>query len=305
MIRVDRRIGHSLSLATAMALAAIGAGPLSQAQEIEIVEDDAVVVQQPQRGFVFNDAQFDVWVFGNMGGNGNAGVARNRLDSLLALHVEDIERSCGLTAVQKKKLLVAGRGDIKRFFDLVEQTRKKFDKLKNDQNQLGMIWQEIQPLQATFNSGLFNDESIFTKAIKATLSHDQATQYQEVQRERTLYRYRARVDLALELLNNSVGFSAEQRERVLKLLVEETRPPKRLGQNDYYAVLYQMSKVPEPRLKAIFDDVQWRFVSRQLAQAKGLEMWLKQNGFVPDDAPEASAKENPVAKQAKAQARPR
>src|SRR6516162_8429072 len=108
MIRVDRRIGHSLSLATAMALAAIGAGPLSQAQEIEIVEDDAVVVQQPQRGFVFNDAQFDVWVFGNMGGNGNAGVARNRLDSLLALHVEDIERSCGLTAVQKKKLLVAG-----------------------------------------------------------------------------------------------------------------------------------------------------------------------------------------------------
>jgi hypothetical protein len=296
MIRIDHCIGRLLT--AAMVLTVVGAGQPSPAQDIEIVEDDAAVVQQPQRGFIWNDAQFDVWVFGNMGGNGNAGVARNRLDALLTLHVEDVERSCGLTAVQRKKLLVAGRGDIKRFFDRVEEARKKFDKIKHDQNQIGMIWQEIQPLQATFNAGLFNDESIFTKALKATLSQDQVAQYQEVQRERTLYRYRARVDLALELLNNSVGFSAEQRERVLKVLVEETRPPKRLGQNDYYAVLYQLSKVPEAKLKAIFDDVQWRFLERQLMQAKGLEMWLKQNGFVPDEGPAPTPAHRPPARRA-------
>ena len=63
---------------------------------------------------------------------------------LLSLNVEDLERTCGLTPVQKKKLLLAGRGDIKRFFDRVEDIRKKFDKVKNDQNQFGLMWQDIQ-----------------------------------------------------------------------------------------------------------------------------------------------------------------
>src|SRR5207248_5630599 len=128
-------------------------------------------------------------------GQGNAGVARNRLDSLLTLHVDDLERTCGLTPVQKKKLLLAGRGDIKRFFDRVEELRKKFDKVKNDQNAFAQIWQEIQPLQATFNAGLFGEESIFAKALKTTLSPEQTARHEQVVRDRLLYRYCARVDL--------------------------------------------------------------------------------------------------------------
>ena len=99
----------------------------------------------------------------------NAGVARNKLDSFLSLNVEDLERTCGLTPVQKKKLLLAGRGDIKRFFDRVEDLRKKFDKVKNDQNQFGLMWQDIQALQAAFQAGVFGEESIFAKARQVDL----------------------------------------------------------------------------------------------------------------------------------------
>ena len=109
-----------------------------------------------RNAFVLNDAQFDQWVFGNMG-VANAAAARNQLDSLLTLHVEDLERTCGLTPVQKKKLLLAGRGDIKRFFDRVEE-RKKFTKNRNDQNQFQQIWQEIQPLRNSFNAGFFGED---------------------------------------------------------------------------------------------------------------------------------------------------
>jgi hypothetical protein len=218
-------------------------------------------------------------------GLANAAAARNRLDSLLTLNVDDLERTCGLTPVQKKKLLVAGRGDIKRFFDRIEEVRKRFTKNQNDQNQFAQLWQEVQPLRNAYHAGFFGEESIYAKALKATLTPEQVGKHEAVVRDRTLYRYWARVDLAMELLNNEVGFTDDQRRQVVKLLHEETKPPRRLGENDYYVVLYQLSKIPEAKIKPVFEDIQWRFLKRQLDQGRGMEMFLKQNGFVAADEP--------------------
>jgi hypothetical protein len=271
-----RSLGRLLTAATFLAI--LGMGQAARAQQDE--EEEAVPAPPVNGVFMINNAQFDQWVFGNVGAT-NAGVARNKLDALLALNVDDLERNCGLTPVQKKKLLLAGRGDIKRFFDRVEDIRKKFDKVKNDQNQFGLMWQDIQTLQTAFQAGVFDEESIYAKAVKATLSAEQVVKQEKVARDRLLYRYWARVDLAMELLNNSVGFTDEQRQRLVKVLAEGTRPPRRLGQNDYYAVLYLLATLPEAKVKPIFDDVQYRSLRRQLDQARGLEAWLKQNGFVP------------------------
>jgi hypothetical protein len=276
MTWLSRLVGRLI--AAAVVLAIVGAGPGVRAQDEE--EEEAAPAPAPARFDAFNGFNFDQWVFGNLGA-GNAGMVRNKLDARLELQVDDIERSCGLTPIQKKKLLVAGRGDIKRFFDRLEELRRKFDKLRNQQNALGMIWQDVQPLQAGVNAGLFGDDSIFAKALRTTLTPEQVAHHENAARDRLLFRYWAKVDLALEILNNSVGLTVEQRDRLLKLLTEETRPPKRLGQNDYYAVLYQIAMIPEAKLKPIFDDLQWRLLNQQLAQARGLGMWLKQNGFIP------------------------
>jgi hypothetical protein len=281
-----RSIGRLLTAAALLAIAA--AGPSARAQDEE--EAPAPAVVNRMNGFVMNDFQFDQWVFGNMG-MANANAARNRLDSLLTLNVEDLERTCGLTPVQKKKLLLAGRGDIKRFFDRIEEVKKKFAPQKNDhfQNQIQQIWQEIQPLQTAYNSGLFGVDSIYAKAIRATLTPEQAGKHEDVVRDRTLYRYWARVDLAMELLNNEVGFTDDQRRQLVKLLREETKPPRKLGQQDYYVVLYQLSRIPEARIRPVFEDVQWRFLKRQIDQGRGMEMILKQSGFVPGDTKSAYA----------------
>src|SRR5262249_59240042 len=90
------------------------------------------------------------------------------------------------------------------------------------------------------------------------LAHEQLGKHEAVVRDRTLYRYWARVDLAMELLNNEVGFTDDQRRQLVKLLQDETKPPRRLGENDYYVVLYQLSKIPEARIKPVFQDVQGR-----------------------------------------------
>src|SRR5690348_1383421 len=134
MTHWHRLIGPLLAAATILAI--VGGGPCARAQD-DGEEDEEAPNPAPavrMHAFVMNDQQFDQWVFGNMG-LGSAGSARNRLDSLLTLNVDDLDRTCGLTPVQKKKLLLAGRGDIKRFFDRVEEIRKRFTKGQNDQNQ--------------------------------------------------------------------------------------------------------------------------------------------------------------------------
>jgi hypothetical protein len=269
-------------LAAAVIVTIVGSGQAARAQDEE--EEEAPAVQQPGV-VVFNEVQFDQWLFGNIG-TANAGVARNKVDTLLTLSVEDLERTCGLKPIQKKKLLVAGRGDIKRYFDHVEEVRKKFNSVKNNQNQLGLMWQDIQVLQTAFQ-GIFGEESIFAKALKSTLSPEQVVEHEKVVRDRFLYRYRARAELAIEMLNNNVGFTEAQREGLIKLLTEETRTPKRLGQNDYYAILYLISTLPEAMVKPLFEDMQYRSLKRQVDQARGMGMWLKQNGFVAADEPVA------------------
>ena len=280
----QRLTGPLLTAATILAI--VGGGPSARAQDDgEEEEASNPIPAVRMHAFVMNDDQFDQWVFGNMG-LGNAASARNRLDSLLTLNVDDLERTCGLTPVQKKKLLLAGRGDIKRFFDRVEEVRKRFTKGQNDQNQFAQLWQEVQPFRNAYHAGFFGEESIYTKALKATLTPEQVEKHEAVVRDRTHYRYWARVDLAMELLNNEVGFTDDQRRQLVKLLHEETKPPRRLGQNDYYVVLYQLSRIPEDKIKPVFEDVQWRFLKRQLDQGRGMEMFLRQNGFVPADGPD-------------------
>jgi hypothetical protein len=265
-------------LAVALVLATLGVGRIAQAQDDDVVEDDAgvaaapvVVFQQP------NLDQVDNWVFGRLGGSA---VARSRFDAILALRIEDIERVCGATDAQKQKLKLAGRGDIKRTFDRVEELKRTFQQSQNEPN--NNIWQAIQPLQAELNSGLFGDASIFEKTIKKTLTSDQLARYDNLLRERRLSRYRTTVEWFVVHLDKVLGFSDQQRRQITELILSETEPPRKLGQSDYWYLMFQISKLPETRFKPIFDTPQWRLLSRQLVQARGMEPWLRNNGLLRD-----------------------
>jgi hypothetical protein len=271
MKTLDRLLCPLLMAAAMVSTAATG--QIARAQDAD--EPDESAPAEPKA--TYTDEHFEQWVFGNLG---NAVAGRSRLDLLLTLQIEHVDRTCGMSAAQKKKLLLAGKGDIKRVFDRVEEKRKRFQLFKNDQEKIGEFFQEIQPLQTIFQSEPFDEASLFSRTLKRTLNDEQSAQYEKVVRDKRQFRYRAKLDLVVATLDNSLGLSDEQREQFLKLLLEETQPPKRFGQYDYYVVLFQAAKLPEAKIKPIFDDVQWRLVSQQLAQAKGMEPLLKDGGFV-------------------------
>ena len=292
MNRTERRLTRwPRVLAVLALLTTIGVSATAQAQ-LEDDEDGVVAnVMQP----VFADENFDQWVFQNQG---NAQAGRKRIETMLALQTDEADRVCSLSELQKKKIQLAGRGDIKRFFDRVEEVRKKFQLVKNDQNKFQEIWQDIQPLQTTLSTGLFDDDSIFRKTLRKNLTDEQSRQYDKVEQERRTFRYRAKVEFAVAMLDNGLPLNDEQRQKLVALLLAETKPPKRFGQYDYYVVMVQMGKLPEDKLKPLFDDGQWRMLRQQLNSMRGMEPWLKQTGALSDgdDAGPDSKPQEPAAK---------
>jgi hypothetical protein len=280
-MRHDLRLSLRCFLRVALLVAITG--PLARSQnriDVDPFDAEEVEAPQPVHAVVLNDNIIDQWLFNGIN-NANIG-SRSRLESLLKLQVADVGRTCGTTEAQQKKLDLAGRGDIKRFFDSIEEVKRKHTPLKNDPVVIQQVYQEIQPLRVQASSGPFGAGSLFSKTLRKILSEEQAARYAAAIRERKLFRHRARIGLTVDQFNKTLGLSAAQREQFTKLLVERTRPSKILGPYDAQVLMLQIAKLPGDQIRPIFDDAQWRLLSQYLEQSKSMEVFLNQNGYVPD-----------------------
>lgn len=127
---------------------------------------EALLARGQVQNFEMPENQFDQWVFQNFP---TAAAARKKLDQMLELQMDDVDRACQLSEVQKKKLQLAGRGDMMQFFEQVEVVRKKFLLVRKDQQKFNEIWQDISPLQMKFQAGLFSDDSFYHKTLRNML----------------------------------------------------------------------------------------------------------------------------------------
>ena len=89
-------------------------------------------------------------------------------------------------------------------------------------------------------------------------------------------------------LQKGLSLSDGQRIRILCVLLEETRPPRRFGPIDYYGIMYQASRIPESRLRPIFSDREWDAFRREIDEARRREGELRESGYLPeeDDQPD-------------------
>jgi len=237
--------------------------------------DDPQVL--PETRFTINEGTFNQWAFGGR----SVELARQRFDTLLTVKIEDLDRTCKLSDAQKRKLHLAGRGDMKRFDDQVDEARRKYVNLSHERSKLAQISTELSRFQRSFEEDPFDVGSIFAKTLKTTLTEAQAVAHDNSVREKVQYRFRSTVDLVVAMVDRSAGLSNEQRGAFRKLLLEETKPPRRFGTLDYHVVLWQAAKLPEAKIKPLFDDGQWRTLSRQFQQALRLEPTLVAGGYLP------------------------
>jgi hypothetical protein len=134
-------------------------------------DDDEPDEKAPARPrFVIAEESFDRWIFGS---TGDAKSGRAYLEALLQSKINDVNKVRGLTPAQKKKLLLAGRGDIKRLFDRIEEERKEFALVRTDAAHCERFFRELNPLRVTMRQGPFEFGSIFAKTLQKMLDEGQ------------------------------------------------------------------------------------------------------------------------------------
>ena len=116
---------------------------------------------------------FDTILFGPQ----HADAIRTRLDRLLAIKIDAIEKIYGLTGAQRRKLELAGRGDIKRLFDRVESCREDFPRQTQEGDVGRELANEICRLRSGVDRGSLDDGSLFNKTLRNVLTPEQASRF--------------------------------------------------------------------------------------------------------------------------------
>jgi hypothetical protein len=243
------------SIAAMICLIFATTGHAQEPQDGDAPDDEPVA---PQRLFM-EEAQFEQWIYG---GRPNAAEGRKYLETQLDLRIQTLDRVCTLTKQQKEKLLLAGRGDIKHLFDRAAVVKKNFQTIKNDQNKFHEIVLEVQPLQLAFQKGAFGSDSLLSKTLKRTLNETQAATVAELDTAKAQYRMQARVELYVAMLDEGLALRAEQRERLVRLLLEELKPAPENAPGGINGILMQAIRLPEAKLKPLLDDHQWQMFRR-------------------------------------------
>jgi hypothetical protein len=223
--------------------------------------------------FELNEQTFNQWLYSASQGSFDP-------DSELALTIEAVDRVCGLNNEQKDKLELAGRGDFARFEQRVDELRAQYVGKTYGQEEIGEIYQKIQPLGEIYQAGLLGDASLFSKVLEKNLSQEQAEKFDRIEAERRAARYKAKVGLFVAALQRNCALTDKQRRELIEMLVDQTKPPKRFGQYDWYVILYQAGKLPGERYEQIVDEAQMKPLKQTLQQGIGMEQWLKQQKLI-------------------------
>jgi hypothetical protein len=224
-------------------------------------------------------------------GGRNLAVIRQRLETLLTLKIDDVDRVCKLSDEQMSKLRLAGRGDIKRIDDLVERARRQLLGTDQEPSKLNIILAEVRPLHQAFESDPFDDRSIFMKTLKMSLTEPQLAEYQKTVREKVEFRFRSTVELVVAMWDRAAGLTNDQRKQVRELLLAETKPPRKPSEYDTVVVVCQAARLSESRLKTLFDDDQWPVVKKRLESATRMVPVLAQGGLLPEGDIDANRRE--------------
>jgi len=238
-------------------------------------DDEAIAADEPAAPAAVAGAHVDImanlnnWVFGGHG------VVMNPEDHFLGLQVElqidELERLCKLTVAQREKLKRAATIDTRRFLADLEAMRQRCAELdQNDPQVLNQIWPQIQPLRDRFASGLYNEGSFFAKVRRQTLTPEQAASYRAEVIERRELRRRADVAMTLMMVEEKVPLTDAQHAKLAEILLETGREIRTTHQLKTWMLMIQLSKLPEERVKPLFDERQWRLFLKLTAQYRNV-----------------------------------
>jgi hypothetical protein len=135
---------------------------------------------RPKKRVIVFSGSLDELVYGS---GSSATDARCRLEQRFRQTLEQIDRICELTEAQKLKLELAGRGDIKRFFDRAERLRAECNRseeiadLEEFRTWSAELKGETMSLWRSASVGPLEARSLVAKCMKSSLTAEQLAKY--------------------------------------------------------------------------------------------------------------------------------
>ena len=254
--------------------------------------EDGIRVPFAERDFVITEQQFDQMVFGAK----PVGVVRvidgikqvemvvpstaemdfrKRMQANLAAEIQAVDRRVPLTEAQKKKLRLAGQGDVVLFLGRVADLRRKVTPKSLNRQQYNEFMSELQPLRVTQELRLTGETSLFRKTLRTVLTDEQRVRFQTIERDRQA----AIIHGAMKLWEaNGLKLTDETRQKVAELIVEHGRVPQTVGPYGQFIVLLEANALAE-RLKPLLTEAEWGRFEGQVRHAKGHVLEIESSGL--------------------------
>lgn len=312
---LDRRL-NSIQWLTALLSALTCCLQTSTLQANLDEEDDAVAAAAGVR-YVLTEQQFDQMVFGGQPGqvavapvvNGNRQVEfisqsnsnaesafRTRMEAIIEAGIRAVDERVSLTDMQRKKLRLAGRGDVAQIISRAAELRPRLtSKLLNEQQHFELM-KELQPLRIVQQSGIIGEGSLFRKTLRHTLTPDQ---YQLLERERRS----TIVNNALVSVPNiewgpmsSNKSTPKTRQANRQRFVDELLTHGKLPPTDNvyfrYAVFLEIGRL-EDRLKPLVNEDAWSNLQTKVIETRRWEPALRHSERWPANDTDSDAETAP------------
>lgn len=297
LINLSHRAAAALLVLTgsAAALAQRPTGKTAAPQRPVLVE----VTEQPgepnpqaaqQHVFDLTPETLEQWVF-----NGGAEMGRRNYEALLELEIEQLDVACSLTDDQKRQLRLAGAGELQRVHEGLAQLHERYAGQRYDQDQVGVVFQEIQPLQRLIQRRTLDESSLPFKLLRTLLQPEQHLRLAAWMQHRQRVVLRRQIDQAMVAIEQQVPLRNDQRQALIALLqaklqpIDQRRSLQHFGMQGETLVLAQMNTLAPESLQAFLEPPQWEALRELFSQRRGFLQLLKQQNLLLQPLADADA----------------
>lgn len=174
---------------------------------------------------------------------------------------------------QVEQLRFACRGDVMRIMQEITELdihTKHVDmqEMGRNQEEMQKIWPLVMPARSRIDEGLHSKGSLFEKSLKSILTADQQVNFEKQNQEKQTRLIVATTKLTLLEFEKQVPLTADQRNRIIKL-VEESPKPKLVSEGmAYYLGIVVLSKLPEEKVREILNEEQFKTFKKTFQNAQ-------------------------------------
>jgi len=203
-----------------------------------------------------------------------------QVELMLGHKVDELSTEYGLTEAQEAKLKLAAKTETRRFHYEVDEIRRQFAAAQDQQNVIQTLTSEAHSLRKK-RFALFGTDSLFAKVARRMVTDEQVAKREAALSERSRLRHRSNIEGAIRNIELHVVLQIPQHEALVEFMIKEIPPPREETEYDGAVVGYQLARLPESQVKAIFTEDQWIVVRKCLHDFDQMGTHLATEGKIP------------------------